>query len=313
MARIVKVSDNDYRIVVESGGSITLDTGQNTGGVLVTGNLSILGTLFNIAADNTTIKDNIIVLNNGEVGLGITPGQGTSGIEIDRGLRNNAKLLFDETITRVNQSSGPLDFIGAFVLKDTDNRLIPLRTNHINTNGESLYLINTGLGVVSVEGTIDYESKIINDDHIPNKKYVDDAIIAGLADPQSITDDDSVLIIEDTAAQAQLTLRLNNQLTAVWRADYHIVQNIKITDTRIEPTVSYSDLILSSTGTGHVTIDDSMRLKKIPFVPTGLADSTLVYAKDSGRGESGVFFTTSDGSSGELISARRALAFSVIF
>lgn len=313
MARIVKVNDNDYRIIVESGGTITLDTGENSGGVLVTGNLSILGTLFNITADNTTIKDNIILLNDGENGLGITPNQGKAGIEIDRGLRDNAFLYFDETITRLNQSSGP-EFIGSFVLMDSSDNLIPLRTQHINTDGENLYLINNGAGVISVEGTVNYESNVLNDDHIPNKKYVDDAIVAYAADPQYIKDEDGTrLLIKTDGANSFLLLELNNQITAQWTSQYHLIQDLKITGSRIEPIRSYQNLILSATGTGHVQIDDSLQLKKIPFVPDGTNDSTIIYGGDAGRGESGVYFKTSDNNGGELISARRALAFSVIF
>lgn len=312
MARIVKVNDNDYRIIVESGGTITLDTGENSGGVLVTGNLSILGTLFNITADNTTIKDNIILLNDGENGLGITPNQGKAGIEIDRGLRDNAFLYFDETITRINQSSGPL-FIGSFVLIDSSDNLLPLRTQHINTDGENLYLINDGSGVISVEGTLNYEANVLNDDHIPNKKYVDDAIVAYSADPQYIKDNNSKLSITDDGSNSSLLLELDGQIKATWNSQYHLVQDLKIIGSRIEPIRSYQNLVLSATGTGHVQIDDSMQLKKIPFVPEGTNDSTIIYGGDAGRGETGVYFKTSDNNGGEFISARRALAFSVIF
>jgi hypothetical protein len=312
VARIVKVNDNDYRIIVDSGGTITLDTGENSGGVLVTGNLSILGTVFNITADNTFIKDNIIVLNEGETGLGITPNQGKAGLEIDRGQRSNAFFYFDENISRIGQSAGP-NFIGAFSLTNSNDDLVPLRTSHINTNGGNLFLINNGTGVISVEGTVNYESRVVNDDHIPNKKYVDDAIIAYAADPMKITEGTSTLEIDDDGADSFLLLTLNSQVNAAWTREFHTVQDIKIIGNRIEPRRSYQNLVLSATGTGHVQVDDSLQLKKIPFVPTGTSDSTIIYGGDAGRGESGVYFKTSDNNGGELISARRALAFSVIF
>ena len=312
MARIVKVNDNDYRIIVDSGGTITLDTGGNSGGVVVTGNLSILGTVFNITADNTRIKDNIILLNDGEVGLGITPNQGKAGLEIDRGQRSNAFFYFDENISRIGQSAGP-NFVGAFSLTNSNNDLVPLRTSHINTNGGNLFLINNGNGVVSVEGTLDYETRVINDDHIPNKKYVDNAISAFVASPDQLVDGISNLTIENNGIDSYLLLELNGQIKATWTDQFHTVQDLKIIGNRIEPTRSYQDLVLSATGTGHVQIDDSLKLKKIPFTPIGTSDSTIIYGGDAGRGESGVYFKTSDNNGGELISARRALAFSVIF
>jgi len=41
MSRILKVSQSDYRLQVQSGGSIVLDTGTSTGTVIITGNLDV--------------------------------------------------------------------------------------------------------------------------------------------------------------------------------------------------------------------------------------------------------------------------------
>ena len=43
MSRIVKVSENNYKLQVQTGGVITLDTGNQTGRVVVTGDLAVLG------------------------------------------------------------------------------------------------------------------------------------------------------------------------------------------------------------------------------------------------------------------------------
>jgi hypothetical protein len=314
MSKIIKVSDDDYRIVVESGGTITLDTGSNAGGVVVTGNLSILGAVFDITTENTVIRDNIILLNGGEVGPGVTRDQ-QSGIEIDRGFGTpNAQFLFNETITRPQSFLTQINAQGAFVLKTDSNGLLPLRTNHINTNGQNLYLINQGNGIISVEGTNDYETRILLDDHIPNKKYVDDAIVNGIGNVEvnNIVDGSSNLTIA-ASPSVGLSLTVNGILQAQWTSTFHRVQNVKITSNQIEPATLNTDLVLRSPGTGHVTIDDSMRIRKVSFTPPALSDSTIIYAKDSGRGESGIYFTSSDNNTGELISARRALAFSVIF
>ena len=68
--------------------------------------------------------------------------------------------------------------------KTADNAIIGLRTNAITTGGGDLYLINSGTGVISVSGTNNYETQITDDDDVPNKKYVDDAITTGI---QTIT------------------------------------------------------------------------------------------------------------------------------
>jgi hypothetical protein len=51
--------------------------------VVIKGNLVVVGTTTNVSATNTEIKDNIIVLNKGETGNGVT--LGSAGITVDRG------------------------------------------------------------------------------------------------------------------------------------------------------------------------------------------------------------------------------------
>lgn len=63
----------------------------------LTGNLTVSGTTTLIETTNTVIKDNIILLNNGEVSAGIGGGTGTAGVEIARGSLTNVQILFDET------------------------------------------------------------------------------------------------------------------------------------------------------------------------------------------------------------------------
>ena len=68
--------------------------------VLIKGDLTVEGTMTSIQTVDTIIKDNIIVLNEGETGSGITrttpSGQKLSGIEVDRGTLDNETFLFSE-------------------------------------------------------------------------------------------------------------------------------------------------------------------------------------------------------------------------
>jgi hypothetical protein len=63
----------------------------------LTGNLTVSGTTTLVETTNTEIKDNIILLNNGEAGVGIGGGSGIAGLEIERGSLLNTQILFDET------------------------------------------------------------------------------------------------------------------------------------------------------------------------------------------------------------------------
>lgn len=77
----------------------TLNTTDNVQFVdlTLTGNLTVSGTTTLVETTNTEIKDNIILLNNGEAGAGIGGGTGTAGVEIERGSLTNVQILFDET------------------------------------------------------------------------------------------------------------------------------------------------------------------------------------------------------------------------
>lgn len=61
----------------------------------VSNNLTVAGTYFTVTPTEVKTQDNIIVLNDGEVGSGVTAG--TAGVEIDRGLLTNYRFEFDET------------------------------------------------------------------------------------------------------------------------------------------------------------------------------------------------------------------------
>ena len=67
---------------------------SNFNDVVVAGNLTVQGTTTTIDTDNTTIKDNVIILNQGEAGAGVT--LTTSGIEIERGSEANRSLVWTE-------------------------------------------------------------------------------------------------------------------------------------------------------------------------------------------------------------------------
>ncbi len=69
-----------------------------SGNLTLTGNFVHNGQSFTSNATTVTTKDNIIVLNQGEVGTGVTAGK--AGIQIDRGDAADFQLIFDETIDK---------------------------------------------------------------------------------------------------------------------------------------------------------------------------------------------------------------------
>ena len=83
--------------------NITLDSDF----VIITGNLNVRGNTTIINSNTQTITDNIITLNSGETGNGVSTLGTTSGIEIDRGSApgGNVQLIWNES-TSTWQVSG---------------------------------------------------------------------------------------------------------------------------------------------------------------------------------------------------------------
>jgi len=81
MAETKRVSDQ-YKITAPS--------------IIIDGNLTVTGSTTSVETVNSTIKDNLIVLNEGEVGAGVTAG--TAGIEIERGSLSNTTFTFNESL-----------------------------------------------------------------------------------------------------------------------------------------------------------------------------------------------------------------------
>ena len=61
----------------------------------VNGDLTVSGTTTTVNSQETLVADNLITLNAGEVGAGVT--SGSAGIEVDRGTADNATLQWNET------------------------------------------------------------------------------------------------------------------------------------------------------------------------------------------------------------------------
>ena len=141
------VVDGDYRIKTGDAGTIFLDTGTQIGQVYMTGNLVVKGTTTQVDATDLNLKDNIIQVNSGEQGAGVT--LGTAGIQVDRGSLVDTQFVFDESVTWNDPVTQTVK-TGGFKLRDTNGGNIGLEVRSISTGGGDLYLINTGTGVISV-------------------------------------------------------------------------------------------------------------------------------------------------------------------
>jgi hypothetical protein len=80
-------------------GNVNTAAGQSDfNDVVIAGNLTVSGTTTSVNTTNTEISDNVIVLNSGETGAGIT--NTTSGIEVERGTESNVTFVYDDSVDK---------------------------------------------------------------------------------------------------------------------------------------------------------------------------------------------------------------------
>ena len=101
-------TDSSFR--TKFGGTVQLTV--DSSGITIAGNLTVSGTTTTVDTTNLDVTDNIILVNDGEVGAGVT--LGSAGLEVDRGASTNAQWLFDESA----DSWGPANFT-ATIANDT--------------------------------------------------------------------------------------------------------------------------------------------------------------------------------------------------
>lgn len=262
LRNVVRVN-SDYKIQTNTGGQITLDTGTNTGLVLITGNLQVQGDTTYINVIDMQIEDNIILINRGELGNGVS--EGTAGIEIDRGINayGNAQFFFDEN-QNWNDPITQTQRDGLFVFKTDNGGINGIQTNSIDTAGGDLYLINQGTGIISVSGTNNYEQQVLdynnglvpfNDDIIPNIVAVTDKITYEILNSPSnkIRRDDTQVIVYD-----------NNISNSVESFDTGGVPSLTVTVssgivTNSEQNVFLGDFV-NITGSGIANLDGTWQV-----------------------------------------------------
>ena len=98
MASVKKFNGN---LVIQTpfGASTNSNVTIDTDSVIITGNLTVRGNVTAIYSNTQVITDNIITLNAGETGNGVSTLGTTSGVEIDRGVApgGNVRIIWNET------------------------------------------------------------------------------------------------------------------------------------------------------------------------------------------------------------------------
>ena len=315
-------TNGDYNIKTAEGGIIKLDTGPGVGTVRVTGNLLVEGDTLTVSAENLNVNDNVITLNYGETGAGVTLRY--SGIQIERGSETSAALIFDENDNTWIFGLGTPE--SSFNYSDSKIRLKEIKTN-ADTDSGDLTLIGSGTGVVKVVGTLNYEVQVTDDDDIPNKRYVDDAI-QNNPTFQVLTDDSRVIVTDkdtvgslayltaqtgySTFGESGISVIVDGQLNSQFFRNRTVIQDLEFLDNEITNNSTNTDISFRTQGTGKVKTNYAFQFEKIALTPASVSDSVIVYGADPGIGTTGLWFVNS-ARSGELINKNKALVFSMIF
>jgi len=210
--KVLNIPDGDYRLQVQSGQNITLDTGLATGTVFITGNLTVQGETTTVNTTNLDVEDNIITINKGETGINVT--ETVAGISVDRGALIPAQFLYDRNAVNNTPAASSTATGGNFVLRLSNGTPIGLKTNSIFADN-TIFLQPGSTGAVTVFKT-NYETFVTQSNDIPNKKYVDDFVVAsitGLTYPKIQRGNTSVQAYDTAPGVTANTLTATGDLT----------------------------------------------------------------------------------------------------
>lgn len=320
-------------------GNITLNvtniSAQHTGTVTIIGNLDVIGQTTQIESLDSRLKDNIIVLNSGEVNSYVTLGR--SGLLIARGNSDtlpNAATLFYNDIDYWSVSSAATRGVFEFDSAQAGSaiRVNAIRINQSNGN-TTLNILgdDNPRGMINVKGTDNYASRVLDDDDIPNKKYVDSALYFGTDIAKRLQVGNTFLRIADNSLtptdpyfgpSTKIWAALNTSTNVVFRLEGTVaeIQGITIDDYVVSVNTPATDLVLQVqtgtnvvSGTASVAIDSPMKLKEYPYGVIPEAFNTTIYNSGTpGGGGTGLYYVNTDNSD-ELVSRRKAIIYGIIF
>jgi len=336
---VLRLSGN-YIIQAVPGGSVLIDpTGSSatTGTVTINGNLVINGAQTQVEKQNVSVKDKVILLNDGEVGPGIGGliGSGQqSGIQVDRGHGASSTLTGNLVLTELAWNDGVNNHQGIWeftVGNGVAQAYSAIKVNAIQYDGEGsrldgrLIIFGNQVGMLNVgtqgdETGLSYASRVTDENDIPNKYYVDHVVsqateVAFATSATFIQEGNSSVIINDytkTGQTSNIIAFIDNVQTVYIEPDTVALAGIAITSSTIRTSTTNTDLILLTNGTGNIIANAAISYQVPDVPPTSTPNQVKVYSTSTpGAGASGLLYVNTLGTD-ELTGARRAMVFSMI-
>ena len=344
MTKVVRVDQGNYIIQTQDGGIIRMDTGL----LEINGDMTVTGTMTTINTTDLAVTDNTIFLNQGDVGHAVTPygvTQGTAGIAINRGYvagdvegtkLPDAQLIWDESVTHYSPILGT-DTDGTFVLQTktgSSGELTGLQLSTVMSGPDDLIFDMNGTdNVIRIANSLGnaYESRVLGDNDIPNRKFITDYVAAGVFVPgvadvsnihypltsgapitsSAIAENHVLRFAIDTTERARIT---SSGLT---------VDNLNLFSNTLSNTTIGSDLVLTANN-NNVQVDAVLNLNQQSADPIAVDNTTRIYVKGSfgitteGPGRTGIYFVNNtpygglDYNNDELVSKNRAVLLSIL-
>lgn len=350
MGQVVQVN-GDYKIKTGEGNDIVLDTGFGIGNVRVTGNLLVEGDTLTVSASNLNVNDNIITLNFGETGPGVTLEY--SGIQVDRGTLTPGSFVFNE-----NDDSWQIGYGSPENGFSFDNTT--LKVQRIVTDNDTVYSASTRAGdlvllsdispgVVTLGEVTNYANRVTRNNDIPNKEYVDTAIqlnptfqivrdntrvvafdtqipldsgVFPVGPYNSQPGENRVAVVVDNSIQAEFyNNRVEFRGLTVYNENpipgFNILPGDVPNAVVIQATNTNANIKLETTGSGKVEITYALQLDNLGISPSINSsnlrtDSSALYGGPVGSGTTGIY-SLNQNYRDELINKNRAILFSMLF
>ena len=156
------------------------------GGIKIGAGLTINASgVVTVNTQSSNVLARFLTINASETSDHVSGGTGTgfwqtAGLVIYRGTGNSALMGYDDLYTIDNGLSTQQGIFAMLVGSLTTATSSGLLINNIRTtpgiNELNIFGANNPGAVITVKGTSNYEDQITDDDHIPNKRYVDKSI-----------------------------------------------------------------------------------------------------------------------------------------
>lgn len=347
--RIQSSNGTDVFVVDTTGTGYNILSTPTQSKVVITGDLYVLGTKTEFSSTNVTVKDPTILLNDGNT-FGVGGSGYVGGLKISRSSNNAdstaAFLQWNNAATwhgtgQISNVQGVFEFRvgtnegGASYSALKANKILIDENSASTIGGQprlNIFGSDNPFAVLSVSGTQNYENNILDDDDIPNVRYVLDRISNITNRTLSVTTGSTYLTVIDQGVDfadsailgvvdgnpSDKVLPLSTGTVVLYVSkNQATIQGLSIIGNAIQPTGSNRDFIIRATGNGSIKLESGVVFQTTTSTPTVISGQTAIYSGNPGSGGTGLYYvssgTNSAVTSGELVSRKKALMYSLIF